>query len=123
MRPANASTLLLRLLLAAGALLGGLDVHGLELGPAAHGAAAPDGGGPQAHGEDCSHRDGIIPPHTHDCMACKAGAARAMALPLGAASRLADVRSVCRPADGASLAPRTRVPGTLGARGPPGPEA
>jgi hypothetical protein len=65
MTTARAPAVLLRLLLAACALLGGLDVHGLEPGLAAPAAGAPDGGGPQAHGEDCSHREGVVPPHAH----------------------------------------------------------
>ncbi|MBM3985089.1 MAG: hypothetical protein FJ296_05275 [Planctomycetes bacterium] len=123
MSPARAPAVLLRLLLAGCALLGGLDLHGLEVGFAAHAAGAPDGGEPQAHGEDCSHREHVGPPHAHDCMVCKAAASRGAMLPPAAAARLGDV--VVRRALDAGALPfaRTGRTGTLGARGPPGPEA
>ena len=110
----------LRLLLAACALLAGLDLHAMEF-DAPSGAIAEADGQLGLHGEDCSHREHVPAAHdTHSCVACKAGAARAHGLPPEQKTHAPDAPSLL--AD-AAQAPRALVApqrGTLGARGPPG---
>jgi len=120
------SAVVSRLLLAAVALLAGLDLHALD----AHGSVphAPDvqeaahDGRVDLHGHDCSHREHLPPAHhAHGCVLCKAGPARGDTLaPLAAA-----VQAAPRPegvARGAAVVLRTGCAGgVLGARGPPGP--
>jgi hypothetical protein len=110
----------LQLLLAACALLAGLDLHALEFAAPAGAVAAADGQ-LSLHGEDCHHREHVPATHdTHHCVACKVGVARAHGLPPAAAMHAPDAPSALAEA---AQAPRAAVApqrGTLGARGPPG---
>jgi hypothetical protein len=120
MRGAPLTAILLRLLLAAGALVAGLDLHAFEVRAVAGPQEAP-GEGIQAHGNDCPHHEHAPDGHDpHGCVACKAGAARAEGLPPDATVRPALASHETRFDTHARIRP-ARVPGgTLGARGPPG---
>jgi len=117
----RSTTQALRLLLAACALLAGLDLHAMVFTAPTGAVAAAADGQPGLHGEGCSHREHVPPVHdTHHCVACKAGAA-------GAAGQLPGVTAHVEPAARLTFAraQATHVPaaplrGTLGARGPPG---
>ncbi len=120
MRQAAPAALLIRLLLAAGSLLAGLDLHALEIGAPRGAWEAPDGE-VQAHADDCPHHVHLPPAHEpHGCNACKAGAARAAALVPDAAVRPAPVAAATVDDSDEQVVRATRPGGTLGARGPPG---
>jgi len=116
-------SLMLRLLLAACALLAGVDVHLLEFAsPSAHEATAA--AGIEAHGDSCPHREHVPPAHSaHDCLLCKTGAARATGLQPDVAVRPVAMRSAWVTARIVALRPASCVFGSLGARGPPGTDA
>jgi hypothetical protein len=110
----------LRLLLAACALVAGLDLHVMEF-TARTEAVELASGEPGLHGEGCSHREHVPPVHDpHHCVACKAGAAGAAGqLPGSTAHVEPAVRLTLAPAQ-APRAPAAPLHGMLGARGPPG---
>ena len=116
----RSTTQALRLLLAACALLAGLDLHAMTF-TAPTGAVAAASGEPGLHGEGCSHREHVPPVHdTHHCVACKAGAAGAAGQLPGVTAHVEPaVRLTFAPAQ-APHAPAAPLRGTLGARGPPG---
>ena len=122
------SALALRLLLAACALLGGLDLHVLEFGAAPAAAAQPAaesaGAGAQVHDDDCQHREHLPPDHdAHDCTLCKASATSATGLLAHVLDHAQPPLVVARLAARSRHAPPALAAGLLGARGPPGPDA
>lgn len=113
-----------RLLLAASALLAGLDLHALEStveAPHAPGLArATFDGRLDLHGDDCSHREHVpARHHAHDCALCHAGAARSETLAPQAGPEVGAARPGQAVRDVERVLPPVRRGGVLGARGPP----
>lgn len=120
------TALLLRLLLAACALLAGLDLHVLEFGsaPALAAQHLADGSGAQIHDNDCQHREHIPPDHDgHECTLCKAGATRATGVLPRAVVHAQPQRVATHAASAAAHTPSPLAAGNLGARGPPATDA
>jgi hypothetical protein len=121
--PLRSPTLLrwLRIACALLALVGGEGLHEVthraDWGPA--GAAEAPSGQLEIHSGDCPHRQDVHEPHTHACLACKAG--HEPLAPLVAMCGVpAAQRAPAGPATAeARHAPSAAIPGTLGARGPP----
>lgn len=112
--------MLLRLLLAAGALLAGLDLHALEVWGPAGTQQVPDSQ-VQVHADGCPHHEHLQPAHdAHGCVACKAGATRAAGLLPDVAVRPARAQLVTSCSARTQVAPAPLPGGQLGARGPPG---